>query len=109
MFVTFALINAWNYPLQIFPRAVNDTAQAVTAVARIRDFLLLEEADDQVVTLDQSAGCEILEFLLNVWRIFRVFLYIMLNFVDKPVQLQEASLKWSLDGPPILRKYTNVL
>ena len=57
VFVTYALINAWSLPLQLLPKAVGDTAQAVTAVARIRDFLLLKEADDQVVTLDQSAGC----------------------------------------------------
>ena len=56
VFVTFSLVNGWNFVLQLLPLAVNYTGQAIIAVGRIRDFLLLEEADDTAVTFDKTAG-----------------------------------------------------
>ena len=56
VFVTFSLVNGWNYVLQLLPLAVNYTGQAIIAVGRIRDFLLLEEADEHTVIFDKSAG-----------------------------------------------------
>ena len=56
VFVTFSLVNGWNFALQLLPLAVNYTGQAIIAIARIRDFLMLEEADDDAVTVDKTAG-----------------------------------------------------
>ena len=74
IFVTFSLVNGWNVTLQVLPNTVNYTGQVIISIRRIRDFLLLEEADDEAVKLNRSTGIKGTTDIYSGFRIYMPYL-----------------------------------
>ena len=56
VFVTYSLVTCWSMTLQFLPMGVSFVGQTIVSLQRIRDFLLLEEADTEAVQVDEHAG-----------------------------------------------------